>query len=81
MGELEIYKHKSKEKYYVTTHKSGNCPVYESTERGIQMFNAHFAWFRLAYYYTDIVLFESPICEVLLDKYFREGAKISSRKS
>ena len=81
MGELEIYKHKSKEKYYVTTHKSGNCPVYESTERGIQMFNAHFAWFRVAYYYTDIVLFESPICEVLLDKYFREGAKISSRKS
>lgn len=81
MGELEIYKHKSKEKYYVTTHRSGSCPVYESTERGIQMFNAHFAWFRLAYYYTDIVVFESPICEILLDKYFKEGAKISSRKA
>lgn len=81
IGELEIYRHKSRNQYYVTTHKSGTCPIYESTERGITQFNSRFAWFRLTYFLTETVLFESPICEVLLDKYFKEGAKINNRKS
>ena len=75
VGELTIYKHKSKDIYYCTTHASGACPRYTAAERDLKLFNNNFAWLRITYYLSNTICFESPICEVLLDKYFREGNK------
>lgn len=75
VGELTIYKHKSKDTYYCTTHASGACPRYTAAERDLKLFNNNFVWLRISYYLSNTICFESPICEVLLDKYFHEGSK------
>lgn len=39
IGELTIYKHKSKHIYYISFHSSGNCPVYGTGEKEITRFS------------------------------------------
>lgn len=69
VGELAIYKHKSKLQYYVTTHISGDTPyVYSSNSNDIRAFRFKFPdlWLK---YCTRKMIFENYTLQVLFEKY------------
>lgn len=69
VGELCVYKHKSKRNYYISTFCTGSPPTfgYGDTER--KRFIKSFGWLWAAYL-DNLIYFESRICEILLTKYF-----------
>ena len=67
VGEIGIYKHKSKRQYYVSSTVSKN-PYYEAFGIGLKMFQQDYYMFRIYYMVNKTVLFESFECELL----FRE---------
>lgn len=69
VGELAIYRHKSKREYYVTNHKSGTVKEYETGAMELKRFTRDYYYLWLAYLNRSIV-FESYINKVLLEKYF-----------
>lgn len=71
IGELTIYKHKSKNEYYVTGFKSGSPKEYGVGERDRERFrkDCFFLW---AAYMKNRVVFEEYINEILFDKYFKK---------
>ena len=68
IGELCIYRHKSKMLYYVTTHVSGSPPTYTSAETDCKRFrNAYgIIW---SHHMARRVDYDSRICEILLRHY------------
>lgn len=70
VGELSIYKHKSRSEYYVTTHTSG-CPkdVYSATDTDLLRFRRKYAYLWIAYI-KNLTIFEEYINEILFNKYF-----------
>lgn len=69
IGEITIYRHKSKHCYYVTTHKSGSPPTFGIGDSERARFRKSFGWLWREYI-DDLCIFESRICEILLTKYF-----------
>lgn len=51
IGEITIYKHKSKHRYYCTTHRTGNPPVFGTGEKEVNRFFKSFG-----YLYDNYVL-------------------------
>lgn len=70
VGEIAIYRHKSKDLYYCTTHASGSAPTFGAGEVELQRFQKAFAWLWLSYM-ADKIEFEEYFCESLLTEYFR----------
>lgn len=69
VGELCIYRHKSENIYYCSSHVSGSPPVYGVGDVELTRFKRVYMW--LWYAYLDRkVDFEERICEFLLTKYF-----------
>lgn len=68
IGELCIYRHKSKSLYYATTHISGSPERYPDTAVGRTRWarNNPDLW---AAYLHDHIRFEEPLCELLFCKY------------
>ena len=69
VGELCIYKHKSKREYYVTTHKSGTPETYTAAEMDLKRFRRDYAFVWLAYLGRR-VYFETYINKCLFERYF-----------
>lgn len=69
VGELAIYRHKSKDIYYCTDHKSGGAPTYGSGQTDLARFRRAYAWLWLVYM-GNRVEFENYACEALLTNYF-----------
>lgn len=70
VGEITLYRHKSKRsRYYCTTHRSGNPPQYGATEIELQRFGRSCRWAWQAYFRNEII-FEDQTCEIILTKYF-----------
>lgn len=69
VGELCIYRHKSRSEYYVSEHTSGTPPTFATTAAELERFRRSFSWLWSAYLERK-VFFESRICEILLTKYF-----------
>lgn len=70
IGELCIYKHKSKSLYYATDFKTGTCKrVYDTGEMEMKRFRRDFyqLWFA---YLNSHIFFESYIHQLLFEKYF-----------
>ena len=69
VGELGVYKHKSKNEWYVTTHISGNAKTYQSTINQLRKFRIENRdlWMR---YCTGSIKFESYTIQVLFEKYY-----------
>lgn len=67
IGEICIYKHKSKELYYCTTHASGSYRIYGTTKDDIAACKAdnRYLWFANL---DGLVEFESELCHILLTK-------------
>lgn len=72
IGEITIYKHKSKNEFYVSTHKAGSPSTYTSSTDDIERFRqANKLVLGMAYYYGTI-FFEDAISQVLFRKYALE---------
>lgn len=69
VGEITIYKHKSKTDLYVSTHLSGMCPQFGSGEIDRSRFKKKYFWI-WSYYMKDKIEFEEYLCEILFNKYF-----------
>lgn len=69
VGELCIYRHKSKQLYYITTHRSGNPPEYGSSETELKRFFNDYFFLKVSHFarhiyfqdYTLLTLFEAYI--------------------
>lgn len=70
IGEICIYKHKSKSEYYVTGFKSGSPKTYGTGEKDRARFRKDCFYLWQAYMKQRIV-FEEYIFEVIFDKYFK----------
>ena len=70
IGEICIYKHKSKSEYYVTGFKSGSPKTYGTGEKDRTRFRKDCFYLWQAYMKQKII-FEEYIYEVIFDKYFK----------
>lgn len=70
VGEISIYRHKSKDLLYVSQHRSGSAPAYGSTPTELKRFQKHFAYLRLKHLYYKVE-FERYICESLFMAYLK----------
>lgn len=70
IGELCIYKHKSRTEYYCTPHYSGSPRVYGVTAMELKRFKRWESWVALAYI-NGSIQFESYYCEALLCEYLK----------
>lgn len=69
VGELNIYRHKSRNEYYITNHTSGSPSAYDSSPMELKRFKHDYYHLWLAYLRRAII-FESYIYKVLFEKYF-----------
>lgn len=70
IGEICIYKHKSRQEYYVTGFKSGSPRTYGTGEKDRARFRKDCFYLWTAYMKNKII-FEEYIFEVIFDKYFK----------
>lgn len=69
VGEVTIYKHKSRKEYYVSMHLSGMAPkVYTSSEREVEAFSRSAGRLRDAYL-DGSMWFENYLAKILFIKY------------
>lgn len=69
VGEINIYKHKSKREYYISEHKTGTAPVYKSDEIGLKKYVKNFGMLLYSAYMRDHVIFESMLAKSLFLLY------------
>lgn len=69
IGEITIYKHKSKPEYYVTSHRSGDPPVFgmSQTERSRFFRVYNYLW---TSYMKNKITFETSTDEILFQRAF-----------
>jgi hypothetical protein len=69
IGEITVYKHKSRKEYYVTGFRSGSPKQYGTGEKDRKRFQKDYFYLWKAYM-QNIIIFEEYIIEILFDKYF-----------
>lgn len=69
VGELNIYRHKSRNDYYITGHSSGSPSQYDSSPMELKRYRHDYYYLWLAYL-RRAVIFESYIYKVLFEKYY-----------
>lgn len=69
VGEIVIYRHKSKKEFYVCTHISGACPAFGSGPLDLARFRREYLYLWREYM-CNTILFESYLCEIMFQKYF-----------
>ena len=70
VGELVVYRHKSRHEFYVTPHRSGNPPYYGTSKQALTRFRLQNRWL-VAAYINQQISFESYFCEALLCQYLK----------
>lgn len=69
VGEVTIYRHKSRRnQYYCTQHRSGNPDTYGATEIELQRFGRACRWVWNAYF-RNAIIFSDQTAEIILTKY------------
>lgn len=69
VGEIVIYKHKSRGEYYCCSHLTGNCKSYGTGPVDLARFRKEF-FLLWSEYMRNNIIFESYLCEILFQKYF-----------
>lgn len=69
VGEISIYRHKSKREYYVSEHRSGTAPLYKSDEVGIMRYRRKYGLVLAPAYVNNRVLFENILTKSLFELY------------
>ena len=70
IGEICIYKHKSRKEYYVSSHMSGSPKTYTAGEKDRARFRKDYFNIWKAYMRNNVI-FEEYILEILFDKYYK----------
>lgn len=65
---ITIYRHKSNRQLYVSTHKTGVCPVYGADDTSVKRFRQAWGWIWGEYLKNNII-FEDYAAEIMLTKY------------
>lgn len=68
IGEITIYKHKSKRSYYISQHSTGSPESFGVSDIERSRWQKKYYWIWVEYMNNNIV-FENSTCEVLLTKY------------
>lgn len=69
VGEITVYRHKSKVQYYVTTHRTGSPVTYTSSSDDIERCKQAYKLVLAVAFYDDRVIFEDGISQVLYRHY------------
>lgn len=70
VGEITIYKHKTKRLFYATTHKSGTPETFGSGDIELKRFRKSYGYIWREYI-ANRIEFEEYYVEILLTKYFK----------
>ena len=68
IGELTVYRHKSGNGYYISAHRTGSPPCWDTDSASRRRFWRANGWLWEAYL-ENHVEFESHLCEILLTRY------------
>ena len=71
IGEITIYKHKSRKEYYCTTFRSGSPDSYTAGEKDKERFRKKYLYLWRLYMQRKII-FEEYMSEILFDNYFKK---------
>ena len=69
VGEISIYRHKSKREYYVSEHRTGTAPLYKSDEVGIMRYRRKYGLILAPAYVNNRVMFENILTKSLFELY------------
>lgn len=69
VGEISIYKHKSERKYYVSEHRTGSAPFYNSDEMGLLRYRKKHGLVLYSAYMKNRIEFESILTKSLFEIY------------
>lgn len=69
VGKITLYRHKSKNSYYCSYHRSGNCEYYSASDIDIKKAKRRYNYI-IESYYKNIIDFESVSCKVDFEIYF-----------
>lgn len=69
IGEISIYRHKSKREYYVSEHRTGTAPIYKSDEVGIMRYRRKYGLVLAPAYINNRVIFENILTKSLFELY------------
>lgn len=69
VGEISIYKHKSKRQFYISEHRSGTAPIYKSDEVGLMKYRKNHGIQFYSAYMRGNVICESMLCKSLFELY------------
>ena len=69
VGEISIYRHKSKREYYVSEHRTGTAPVYKSDEVGLMRYRRKHGLVLYPAYVNNRVMFENILTKSLFELY------------
>ena len=69
IGEITIFRHKSRREYYVAACKAGSCPAFGTGDVERARFRRAYGQIWLEYLKNNII-FEEYLCEILFKKYY-----------
>lgn len=69
VGEISIYKHKSKRLFYVSEHRTGTAPVYKSDEVNLQRYRKNHGVALYSAYMRNNIICESLLTKSLFELY------------
>lgn len=69
VGEITVYKHKSKKLFYVCEHRSGNPPIYKTDEVDLKRYIKVYGYLLNNMYLNNHVKFENILTKSLFELY------------
>ena len=69
VGEISIYKHKSKRLFYISEHRTGSAPVYKSDNVNLQRYRKNHGLTLYSAYMRNNVICESLLTKSLFELY------------
>ena len=69
VGEISIYRHKSKRLFYVSEHRTGTAPIYKSDEVDLQRYRKNYGLALYSAYMRNNVICESLLTKSLFELY------------
>ena len=69
VGEITIYKHKSRRAYFVSEHRTGNPPVYKTDEMDLKRYIKDYGFMLNRQYLNNNIKFENILTKSLFELY------------
>lgn len=69
VGEISIYKHKSKRQFYVSEHRTGTAPIYKSDEVDLKRYRRNNGITLFQSYMRNNIIFENMLTKSLFELY------------